>query len=792
MRRVLSVLLLCAAPVVAEPARGPDGVVDIGAALRGGRWAEAAAGAARERDPLAGELVRFFRLLTAGGGGSAEIAGFMAEHPEWPLQAQLARRLNEALAVDGDDHGVMTVCARLDAPAALRCAELPRRVPDPVADARRGWLAGTIADAAGEMAFLARFGRTVTPDEQWQRFERLAWTDNGAVGGAAARQAARLDPVRRVLALARLALRRDEPAVVAPEWEAGDPGLVLDEARTLRRQNQDQAALAVWLRAGAAAEAGAPAERRGLFWDERNLLARRLLRAGDAAGAYALVSGQEGAGEAMLDAEFLAGWIALRRLNRPTEAAAHFSRLLDASRAAITQARGHYWLGRVRSAQEDPAGAQTEFALAAGWPTTFYGQAAARVLGDLPARLAGLRDPGWDVADVALLAGHDLSRAALLLASWNEGRRGRLFLLRLEEVAPGPAFRALNARLAAELGWPDAAVGAARRAGRDGIMLPGAGWPLPFSPPPGPPPGVEAAFALGVMRQESGFDPDAASPVGARGLMQLMPATALAVARRIGDAGSAAALRDPAANMRLGVAYLAGLLEQFGGALPLAAAGYNAGPSRGDGLAGGERRPAWRDGGGDGGLGGADPVRRNAQLRAAGDGEHGDLPGANGDGAEWMSVAWVCRAVASVGGVGFVRRGPGTAGSAVAVLAGVVLVWWGGAWALAAGLVVAAVGGWWAIGRAVADRDADPGWVVVDEVAGQWLAMLAVPWGTETAWAWVAGSFLLFRVFDIAKKGPVGWADRQGGAFGIMADDVLAGVAAATVLLGLRWVLGTG
>ena len=109
-------------------------------------------------------------------------------------------------------------------------------------------------------------------------------------------------------------------------------------------------------------------------------------------------------------------------------------------------------------------------------------------------------------------------------------------------------------------------------------MLPGAGWPTSVHPPPGP---VEPALVLALIRQESSFDVQAMSPVGARGLMQLMPATAAATARRLGLPPDIPALTsDPAYNMRLGTAYLQGLLTQFGQALPLAIAGYNAGPSR--------------------------------------------------------------------------------------------------------------------------------------------------------------------------------------------------------------------
>ena len=147
------------------------------------------------------------------------------------------------------------------------------------------------------------------------------------------------------------------------------------------------------------------------------------------------------------------------------------------------------------------------------------------------------------------------------------------------------------------------------------------------------------------------------------------------------------------------------------------------------------------------------------------------------------------RMVASAGGAGFVPVAPGTFGSLLAVLFGTGLLGLGW-WVLACAAAAATVGGWWAVRQAVTDPGADPGWVVVDEVAGQWIAMLAVP---SLGWPWLLAAFALFRLFDITKPGPVGWADRQtgrwGGAWGIMADDVLAGASAAVVLLLARWVL---
>jgi len=90
----------------------------------------------------------------------------------------------------------------------------------------------------------------------------------------------------------------------------------------------------------------------------------------------------------------------------------------------------------------------------------------------------------------------------------------------------------------------------------------------------------ETALTLGITRQESGFDPLVRSPVGARGMMQLMPATAQITARREGVGYSPSMLDEPDYNMRLGSSYLGQLLSQFSGSYVMATAGYNAGPGR--------------------------------------------------------------------------------------------------------------------------------------------------------------------------------------------------------------------
>jgi soluble lytic murein transglycosylase len=571
--------LLLATPVQAQPG-------DPITAIRADRWADAQRAAATYADPVATKLVTYFRLLSPGAATADEITDFMARNPDWPNQAQLERRRQEAVAADPDLASTLAQCDRnrLTLPQTmLHCAEAladAGRNAEAQEAAREAWIAGY----ADEPGFLRRWSGAVRAEDNWERFQRLIWRD----ATAAARQLPHLDQQHRAAAEARLALQHDAPnadALLAGLSEAlrRDPGMMLDRARWLRRADRIADARALWERAGEAAQNDAPEEQLPGFWNERNLLARRLLHDGDAAGAYALAD-QHGRTpqDQVLDAEYLAGFIALRRLKDPLAATQHFAALAEQSKSAITQGRAHYWLGRAAAAAGgDP---KPEYQLAAAWPTTFYGQLAALALGEdaaaLARRITALHDPAYAREQVLNFTDGEMVRAAAMLVAWNDPHRARAFLLRQDELAPDPAVRTLAARFALQVGLPDTAVFIARRMGHDGLALPEAGWPIAVQPPDGP---VDGSVALGLIRQESSFDIGAISPSGARGLMQLMPFTAQTVAKQIGTATSLVSLTsDPVHNMRLGTAYLREMLDRFDNSLPLAVAAYNAGPHRVD------------------------------------------------------------------------------------------------------------------------------------------------------------------------------------------------------------------
>ena len=647
-------LLFCPAPARAAAPASSDPLPDPMPAIHANNWTAAAAVAAQYADPVVQKLVTYYRLLAPGAATEQEIAAFVASSPDWPGQALLERRRQEAIAANPDDTAVLAQCGQTSGPASspatgtttpndapsnpitlpaarLRCANAlanAGRNTQAAAEARRAWITGFASDAAD---FPQRWRAVLTPADQWERFQALEWPDPTD----AARQLPLLDPPHRALAAARLALQHDDPTAAAlraavPHALADDPGLMLAQAGWLRRAERIPDAVALWRAHGAAAQRAATPAEFSAFWPERERLARHLLHGGpapaaptpaaptpaapppaapgpsatgpapatgapapasgaptaassaDIADAYALVDdpGPIPPRQA-LDADFLAGFIALRLLHQPEAATRHFQALAAASPATITQGRAWYWLGRAAAAAQDQ---HADYSKSAIYPTTFYGQLAALALGDdakaTAARIDALRDPPATPAQAFGLTQREVVRAAALLAAWSEPHRAETFLLRMDDLAPDLADRALTADLALYLGQPQTAVAIARRMGRDGAVLPEAGWPLPVNPPPD---SVDPAIVLGLIRQESSFDSGTISPAGARGLMQLMPATAATLAHRIGTTVTPVALVfEPEQNMRLGTAFLRELLDRYGNALPLALAAYNAGPGRVD------------------------------------------------------------------------------------------------------------------------------------------------------------------------------------------------------------------
>jgi soluble lytic murein transglycosylase len=312
------------------------------------------------------------------------------------------------------------------------------------------------------------------------------------------------------------------------------------------------------------------------IWGERYQLILAALRNRDYRGAYnaaansGLTKGVQGA-----DAEFYAGWLALVRLRDPAQADKHFANLERIGRSPITEGRALYWRGRAAEAAGDKVGAAAFYGRAAKHGTVFYGQLALEKIGQ-PLKLG--RDPQITTADRARFDGREAVRAARILNAIGEDDAFNAFVLALDDVLPTLEEQALLVDLARGHGSQDLSMKVVRAAAQKGFILPERGYPLRTPPQVSGAP--ELALTLGITRQESGFDPRVRSGAGARGMMQLMPATATIVARQTGVSYSADMLYEPDYNMRLGQTYLSEVTDRFSGSYVMGIASYNAGPGR--------------------------------------------------------------------------------------------------------------------------------------------------------------------------------------------------------------------
>jgi len=453
--------------------------------------------------------------------------------------------------------------------------QLAGRTPDAQTLIKHWWRTQAF-EADVQRTMRARFGAWLTQDDDVAREDTLLY---GAQGPAAHDMLQYLPADQRALADARIALRDDSyraPDAVAdvPPALANAPGLAVERARYLEKRGLEQDALALLPQFPDGAPNDDAASR---IWATRRLLINTALRAGDYRAAYAAATHHGlSTGQDFTEAEFYAGWLAFSKLHDPALADTHFAEIQRVGLSPITQSRALYWRGRAAEAQGEEDLSQTFYQAAARYFTTFYGQLAAEKAGQTMIVLA--TDPQPSPADQARFEGREVVRAARDLGDMREMDMFRSFALGVAETLPNAEESALLVDMVRSYGDQDLAMKTVRMAAQHGQILPERGYPIRNVPTA--PEAPEPAIVFGITRQESGFDPRVRSGVGARGMMQLMPETAHAVARRIGEPYSPSMLDEPDYNMRLGAAYLGHVINDFNGSYVMAAAAYNAGPSR--------------------------------------------------------------------------------------------------------------------------------------------------------------------------------------------------------------------
>jgi soluble lytic murein transglycosylase len=546
-----------------------------------GDWDEAATLAAWTGNPIAKDIVLWTRLRD-GAGTWDEYGGFLAGHPDWPGLATLRRAGERQIPKDLPPEDVITYFAEppQTGTGSLRLAAalaVSGQEAEAEAEITRAWREFSLTGPE-RTAMLERW-RTVLAPSHEARLDMLLW--RGLTDEAEAMLRLVGEDWQR-LAQARIACRRDAEGMqylinTVPARLKSDPGLAYERYLYRVKKGRWQDA-EDYLRAKSTS---ATALGKPEMWMERRAnLARQALEDGDVAGAYRIAAQNFGnAGPYYADSEWVAGFIALTRMDDPKRAIGHFTKFQSAVTTPISLGRAGYWLGLAFRKSGDAKAAESAFRMGAQYQTSFYGQLAAEQLATPPdARLAGeAAPPDWHTAPFMQSS---VVKAARFLNLAGDERRASQFLRHAAEDRP-PQTRAALAQMAIDLGRPEIGIRIAKDAAAEGIILPEQYYPLHAVAEETWP--VATEYMMAIARQESELDAEAASSAGARGLMQLLPATAKHMAADAGVPFSPVRLgTDAKYNARLGTEYLAHMLDRYDGSYVLATAAYNAGPGRVD------------------------------------------------------------------------------------------------------------------------------------------------------------------------------------------------------------------
>ncbi|QIG80020.1 lytic transglycosylase domain-containing protein [Stakelama tenebrarum] len=549
-----------------------------------------------QSNSLADALVEWKRLQQSDDYPFAEYAGFLLLHPGWPGETS-RRAAAETVLESGAANPGLTVrffehFAPLTAAGHLRFAEalaVSGEVERANEQARLAWRTGSLRET-DESALLARFAPALRFEDHDARMDMLLW--NGATS-AAARLSNLVSPEKRALFAARLAFRTDaenvaELAGAVTAAQRRDPGFMADRAMWLRNNGQSAAMRSYLAEPHRLTALPGDVEE----WYEVLLLAARgAANDGNWQQAYAIASQVDDAFVPGTDVSeksygvrddytslvWLAGTTAFYQLNRPNDAMEMFARYGGGSRTPQTRSKGFYWAGRGAEAAGQPEIAKAWYERAAGYPDLYYGQLAKERMGlplEAPAAMGVAEIPPEVRTE---FYNREVVRAAQMLGTLDSWEDQSLFVRQIANDADSDAEHVLSAELARTIDRPDLGVMVGRSALRNGFSdYTAAGYPSVRVPV-----AQQDYWTIihAISRQESQFDRAAISHAGARGLMQLMPATAREQAGKMGLSYSREALtRDPEYNIQLGSSYFQRMLSYYGGSYPLAVAAYNAGP----------------------------------------------------------------------------------------------------------------------------------------------------------------------------------------------------------------------
>lgn len=576
LRVLITILSLSATLAVAQD--GPRPLANAFVHMKTENWTEAERVAIK--DGQAALDVVLWTKLRAGDGTPREVLDFLSRNKDWPGLPYLRKRSEpvfetaetaQILAFFGDSlpqtaQGALIYARALTRNGQTSKAELM---------IQNAWVDFSM-DQKTQDVFVSQFGGVIKPLHE-TRLINLLWRDDHA--GARA-MVPLVSADLAALLQARIALRKKEGDVNAlidavPAKLRDHP--VLAHARFEWRMTSDFRESGISFlreRSKSAVLLGKPQA----WVTYRERIIRDMLYDGQGKQAYEFAKNHhltDGDDFAVL--EWLAGYIALKYRNDAKAAIGHFNRFLKAVETPISLGRGYYWMGRAYDTLGQKDQAKAAYIKGAEHQTSYYGILAAEQagIGFGPEFFEWSELPDWRTAS---FVNTSVFKAAILLLSADQLSLGERFLTHLAETMDDQEILQLTDFLE-EAQRSHVLVMVGKRAANYGRNFPRPYFALHAMI--GMPSRVPIELSLSIARRESEFDQSVVSPVGALGLMQVMPKTGAEMAGDIGIAFDQSRMTtDWRYNVELGNTYLTELGERFGGNPVLMSLAYNAGPSR--------------------------------------------------------------------------------------------------------------------------------------------------------------------------------------------------------------------
>ena len=553
------------------------------------KWNSALKSAAKVKDREFRNLITWMHLKTTRNGASfSEYKKFIEQNEDYPrinrirylAEEKIYLRNNSPTSIINwfEKYPPLGGLGKIKLAEAYLEQNQINKVRELIKD---GWITASIRK--NDLGYYrAKFKKFIDSDDHIKRADYLAWERKY---WDLKRMLKYLPKDQRALYNARQILMSNSYGVdnaisKVPQYLKEDPGLEFDRLRWRNRRGRLDGSLEILYRNSLKTEK--QMVRPDKWWDQRESVVRSLIYKKRYKTAYKISSEHAlSAGPSFAEAEWLSGWIALTFLNSPEYAINHFQNFYNNVGYPISLARGAYWLGSSYEKLNENDLSNKYYTEAAEFPMTYYGQLAFNKIN--PGGNFELKDQSFFDKDYEKeFKKNKLIRHLILLKELNATQLGKDIFKHLAGLNIDKGSEVLAAELATSLERYDFAIQISKKASYEKRFYNTYNYPIINTPKiinnktmP------KQEIVLAIIRQESEFDKSANSWAGARGMMQLMKATAKITAKQAKLPYSISGLtKDPEYNIKLGSYYFNGLLEDYNGVFPFAIAAYNAGPNR--------------------------------------------------------------------------------------------------------------------------------------------------------------------------------------------------------------------